>query len=78
MQERVVQTIRGGLNFAEEFGYPVFVAPLFSSPGADSGDAIDEPSLIEMLRKGLGISPVHKVLIMVSSNICSSYSSPFR
>ena len=48
---------------AEKIGYPVILRPAFTLGGTGGGFADDEPTLREMMKNALALSPVHQVLI---------------
>ena len=56
-------TSKDGLAFAERIGYPVILRPSFTLGGTGGGIAYNREELIEILDRGLDLSPVHEVLI---------------
>src|SRR5205814_7223902 len=60
---QLVNTIEGGIAFAERSGYPVILRPSFTLGGSGGGIAYDREDLYEVLERGLDLSPVHEVLI---------------
>ena len=60
---KVVETIKGALDFAGEIGYPVIVRPAFTMGGTGGGIAYDENELRDIGTKGLRYSRVTQVLI---------------
>ncbi|MEP7355292.1 MAG: carbamoyl-phosphate synthase large subunit, partial [Acidobacteriota bacterium] len=52
-----------GLEFAEKVGYPIILRPSFTLGGTGGGIAYHREELVEILEKGLDLSPVHEVLI---------------
>ncbi len=52
-----------GLDFAERHNYPIILRPSFTLGGTGGGIAYNREDLIEILEKGLDLSPVHEVLI---------------
>jgi carbamoyl-phosphate synthase large subunit len=55
--------IQSGLAFAERHSYPVILRASFTMGGSGGGIAYNREDLIEILDKGLDLSPVHEVLI---------------
>lgn len=51
------------LRFAKENGYPVIVRPSFTLGGTGGGIANNEDELLEIVKNGLQLSPIHQVLI---------------
>jgi carbamoyl-phosphate synthase large subunit len=51
------------LGFAEKHSYPVILRPSFTLGGTGGGIAYNREELVEILEKGLDLSPVHEVLI---------------
>jgi len=62
-QSQLVNTIRGGVEFAERIGYPCILRPSFTLGGTGGGIAYHREELIEILERGIAYSPVHEVLI---------------
>src|SRR5438874_900854 len=62
-QSQLVNTIRGGVEFADRIGYPCILRPSFTLGGTGGGIAYHREELIEILERGLVLSPVHEVLI---------------
>ncbi len=62
-QSQLVNSITGGLEFAERNGYPVILRPSFTLGGTGGGIAYNREELAEILERGLDLSPVHEVLI---------------
>jgi carbamoyl-phosphate synthase large subunit len=52
-----------GLDFCERHGYPIILRPSFTMGGSGGGIAYNREDLIDILEKGLDLSPVHEVLI---------------
>jgi carbamoyl-phosphate synthase large subunit len=55
--------IEQGREIAERYGYPVILRPSFTLGGSGGGIAYNREDLVEILEKGLDLSPVHEVLI---------------
>src|SRR3979490_2454999 len=62
-QSQLINTIAGGLAFAERIGYPCILRPSFTLGGTGGGIAYNKEELEEVLDRGLDLSPVHEVLI---------------
>src|SRR3954452_25006114 len=66
-QSQLINTITGGLEFAERIGYPCILRPRFTMGGTGGGIAYNKEELVEILERGLALSPVHEVLIEESA-----------
>ncbi|HLI86231.1 MAG TPA: carbamoyl-phosphate synthase large subunit [Bryobacteraceae bacterium] len=62
-QSQLVNSIAAGLEFAERIGYPAILRPSFTLGGTGGGIAYNKEDLAEILERGIGLSPVHEVLI---------------
>jgi carbamoyl-phosphate synthase large subunit len=62
-QSQLVTTIRAGEEFAERIGYPCILRPSFTLGGTGGGIAYQREELVEILERGIALSPVHEVLI---------------
>src|SRR6476660_7874973 len=62
-QSQLVNSIKGGLEFAERIGYPCILRPSFTLGGTGGGIAYNKEELEEILDRGLDLSPVHECLI---------------
>src|SRR5664280_2361865 len=62
-QSQLVNSIKGGLEFAERIGYPCILRPSFTLGGTGGGIAYNQEELVETLERGIALSPVHEVLI---------------
>ena len=60
---RLVKSVVEGLDFAAHTGYPVILRPSFTLGGTGGGIAHNREELVEILERGLALSPVHEVLI---------------
>ncbi|QNI34567.1 carbamoyl-phosphate synthase large subunit [Alloacidobacterium dinghuense] len=59
----LVNNIRDGLEFAIKIGFPVIIRPSFTLGGSGGGIAYNREELMEILARGLDLSPVHECLI---------------
>src|SRR5579872_4401944 len=66
-QSQLVNSIAGGLEFAEHIGYPCILRPSFTLGGTGGGIAYNKEELEEILERGIALSPVHEVLIEESA-----------
>src|SRR3984885_1458935 len=62
-QSQLVTSVDKGLEFAQRIGYPVILRASFTLGGTGGGIAYNREDLIEILERGLDLSPVHEVLI---------------
>src|SRR5262245_26672145 len=62
-QSQLVTNIEDGLAFAARTGYPVILRPSFTLGGTGGGIAYHQEDLIDILERGIALSPVHEVLI---------------
>ncbi len=61
-QSRLLTSVEEGLEFAGKIGYPVILRPSFTLGGTGGGIAYNREDLVEILQRGLDLSPVHEVL----------------
>ena len=59
----LVNNMRDGLEFASKLGFPVLIRPSFTLGGTGGGIAYNREELMEILARGLDLSPVHECLI---------------
>src|SRR6476660_6102843 len=59
----LVNNLRDGLDFAAKNGFPVLIRPSFTLGGTGGGIAYNREELMEILSRGLDLSPVHECLI---------------
>ena len=59
----LVNNIRDGLEFAIKLGFPVVIRPSFTLGGSGGGIAYNREELMEILSRGLDLSPVHECLL---------------
>ena len=58
-----MNNLRDGLDFAGKLGFPVLIRPSFTLGGTGGGIAYNREELMEILARGLDLSPVHECLI---------------
>jgi carbamoyl-phosphate synthase large subunit len=66
-QSQLVNSVKAGLEFAETIGYPCILRPSFTLGGTGGGIAYNREELVEILERGIDLSPVHEVLIEESA-----------
>src|SRR5499427_1989587 len=59
----LVNNLKDGLEFAGKIGFPVIIRPSFTLGGTGGGIAYNREELMEVLARGLDLSPVHEALI---------------
>src|SRR5450432_2268796 len=59
----LVNNLRDGLDFAGKIGFPVVIRPSFTLGGSGGGIAYNREELMEILARGLDLSPVKECLI---------------
>ncbi len=59
----LVNNLRDGLDYASKFGFPVLIRPSFTLGGTGGGIAWNREELMEVLARGLDLSPVHECLL---------------
>jgi len=62
-ESALVNNLRDGLDFAGKLGFPVLIRPSFTLGGTGGGIAYNREELMEILARGLDLSPVHECLI---------------
>ena len=62
-QSQLVNNIEAGLEFATRIGYPIILRPSFTLGGTGGGIAYNQEEMVEILERGLDLSPVHEVLV---------------
>src|SRR6202030_2958473 len=55
--------LKDGVEFAGKIGFPVIIRPSFTLGGTGGGIAYNREELMEVLARGLDLSPVHECLI---------------
>src|SRR6266436_3822948 len=59
----LVNNVKDGLEFSGKIGFPLIIRPSFTLGGSGGGIAYNREELIEILTRGLDLSPVHECLI---------------
>jgi carbamoyl-phosphate synthase large subunit len=62
-QSQLVNNVEDGLAFAARMGYPTILRPSFTLGGTGGGIAYNHEELVEILERGIDLSPVHEVLV---------------
>ncbi|HYX54170.1 MAG TPA: carbamoyl-phosphate synthase large subunit, partial [Candidatus Limnocylindrales bacterium] len=67
MQEGIsttrAQDIQFAMDFTEKVGFPLIIRPSFTLGGSGGGIAYNREEFLELLNRGISLSPVHEVLI---------------
>jgi carbamoyl-phosphate synthase large subunit len=64
---QLVNNVNSGIDFAAHIGYPCILRPSFTLGGSGSGIAYNREEMVELLGRGLDLSPVHEVLVEESA-----------
>src|ERR1700757_3231338 len=59
----LVNNLKDGLDFSSKIGFPLIIRPSFTLGGSGGGIAYNREEMLEILARGLDLSPVHEVLI---------------
>src|SRR6201995_851090 len=59
----LINNLKDGLEFAAKIGFPVVIRPSFTLGGSGGGIAYNREELMEILARGLDLSPVHECLV---------------
>src|SRR5215471_5552126 len=59
----LVNNLKDGLDSSGKIGFPIIIRPSFTLGGTGGGIAYNREELLEILARGLDLSPVHEVLI---------------
>ncbi|HEY3771209.1 MAG TPA: carbamoyl-phosphate synthase large subunit [Candidatus Angelobacter sp.] len=59
----LVNNLKDGLDFAGKIGFPLIIRPSFTLGGSGGGIAYNREEMLDILARGLDLSPVHEVLI---------------
>src|ERR1700756_1153976 len=62
-KSKLVNNIRDGLEFSGVLGFPVVIRPSFTLGGSGGGIAYNREELMEILSRGVDLSPVHECLL---------------
>ncbi|MCA0988267.1 carbamoyl-phosphate synthase (glutamine-hydrolyzing) large subunit [Guptibacillus algicola] len=62
-ESKIALTIQEALMFATEIGYPIMVRPAYTLGGEGGGFAANHKELIDIVERGLSLSPINQVLI---------------
>ena len=60
---KVVNTVEGAVDFANEIGYPLIIRPAFTLGGSGGGIVENEEELRKITENGLRLSPITQVLV---------------
>ncbi len=59
----LVNNLKDGIEFSAKIGFPLVLRPSFTLGGSGGGIAYNREELMDLLAKGLDLSPVHEVLL---------------
>ena len=59
----LINNLKDGLEFSGKLGFPLVLRPSFTLGGSGGGIAYNREELMDLLAKGLDLSPVHEVLL---------------
>ena len=59
----VAKSLEDGLRIVDEVGFPAIIRPSFTLGGVGGGIAYNQEEFKEIVSRGLGLSPIHEVLI---------------
>src|SRR5882724_6631055 len=59
----LINNLKDGLDFSGKIGFPLIIRPSFTLGGSGGGIAYNREEMLEILARGLDLSPVHEVLI---------------
>src|SRR3954452_6303626 len=59
----LTNNLKDGLDFSGKIGFPLIIRPSFTLGGSGGGIAYNREEMLEILARGLDLSPVHEVLI---------------
>ena len=62
-QSQLVNNVEDGIAFSKRTGFPMILRPSFTLGGTGGGIAYNSEELVEILERGLDLSPVHEVLV---------------
>jgi carbamoyl-phosphate synthase large subunit len=59
----LVNNLKDGMDFTAKIGFPAILRPSFTLGGSGGGIAYNREELMDLLARGIDLSPVHEVLI---------------
>src|SRR6266567_3860870 len=59
----LINNLKDGLDFSGKIGFPLIIRPSFTLGGSGGGIAYNREEMLDILARGLDLSPVHEVLI---------------
>src|SRR5579859_1691812 len=59
----LVNNLKDGLEFTGKIGFPLIIRPSFTLGGSGGGIAYNREEMMEILARGIDLSPVHECLI---------------
>jgi len=59
----LVNNLKDGMDYSTKLGFPVVLRPSFTLGGSGGGIAFNREELLDLLARGIDLSPVHEVLI---------------
>ncbi|MGA3211940.1 MAG: carbamoyl phosphate synthase large subunit, partial [Terriglobales bacterium] len=62
-RSQLVNNLKDGMEYSSKLGFPVILRPSFTLGGTGGGIAYNREELLEVLARGLDLSPVHEVLV---------------
>jgi carbamoyl-phosphate synthase large subunit len=62
-ESKIIHTIKEGIEFTMQIGYPLIIRPAYTLGGAGGGFAENKEEIEKVLQKGLKSSPIGQVLI---------------
>jgi carbamoyl-phosphate synthase large subunit len=62
-QSQLVNNVEDGLEFGQRMGYPIILRPSFTMGGTGGGIAYNREDMVQILERGIDLSPVHEVLV---------------
>src|SRR6195952_3783815 len=62
-KSKLINNTSSGMEFAAKIGFPVVIRPSFTLGGSGGGIAYNREELMEILSRGLDLSPVHECLL---------------
>ncbi|MDZ7640366.1 MAG: hypothetical protein U5J83_19285 [Bryobacterales bacterium] len=60
---RLITSVDEGLDFIDKIGYPAILRPSFTLGGTGGGIAYNREELVDLLERGITLSPVHETLM---------------